>query len=56
MKRYIKITSFGVFARDEIDKTDLLSVRDNRDVYIIDTQNQTYFSADENRWKPFEQV
>lgn len=49
---YIKIVSFGeiIFTKEEIDKKDLLDVRDG-DELIINLKDMTSFDPAANAWK-----
>jgi len=50
MKRYLKVLGFAIFQSDEISKRDLVDVKQKSIDWVIDTQNGTYFDAEENKW------
>lgn len=54
MKRFLKITSYGVFNTDFIDRDDLARVKNKDYDYLIDTQEGKYFDAENNSWKDIE--
>ena len=59
MKKYLLVKYWeyednSVVQVDIIEKKHLLYLKDGMCDAIIDTQNQTYFDAKNNEWKPIE--
>ena len=50
-KRYLRITSFGVFSKDIADQQDLLDTKEGRLITFIDTHLNTYYDGDKNSWE-----
>lgn len=52
MKKYLKITGNDIlWAKDTLEKDDLVQVATGRVDLIVDTENGTFFNAGENKWE-----
>lgn len=51
MKRFLRITSLGVFGKEGITKQDLVDVLYHSIDSLVDTHENKYFDADNNQWK-----
>jgi hypothetical protein len=54
---YIKVSEYDApVTTDAITKKDLVSLRDRSLTAIINTDEDTYFDAENNEWLPMQQV
>jgi len=51
MKRYLRVTSYGIFAEDEIAKQNLADMLKSAIDVLVATENGIYFDPESNEWK-----
>ena len=54
--KYIKATSYGVFGTDNLTKEDLGRSKNDREYILINRITEEYFNAEENEWKPIQDI
>lgn len=54
MKRFLRVTNFGIFSKETLSKQDLLDVKSHFLEALIDTQEGKWYDAEANEWKPIQ--
>jgi hypothetical protein len=50
--RYLKCYSGAVYGKDQIEKRDLLDLKNGLIDFLINVEGQTYFDHEANEWVP----
>lgn len=56
MEKYIIVLNYGAIRKDTLEKSDLVDAKKRYIDAIINTEDNTYFDAENNEWKKIKKI